>query len=410
MNKKLQAMKTISIWTLISLVLQLGFYTAFNRSIADVMNPAAPQGPAPAQTAVTGVLPDAEPENIQVSYSCSYLAYTADGVLKVYDIKQGRIVFEKEPPADGGGHSGFLSYQWLSDRNSLIYFCARKNADQKPAAAVKTPAAHEDVFEAEDPNAAKEDGSAPAKQTEPANPQITELNTLDLADGSDAAPDDRRGIDLENFPAGGQILQIASSTYTNLIYVTVKTGKTVRLMEIDIMKNSRFLQVQGDTVANMAASDRYGTLYAEAGSGGGRQILALNGTQSKTISKDGDSRLLGVRDGRLYVGEVNGGRLVKVLSGPESSDIKNGVELTPCWEGDIPFEGKRVLIGSKGQVLVYDSQGAEKIQGGQNTAVSFDGGEAFLSGDGEQLLRLSSDGGQAEITLEPLSGSWDRTE
>ena len=406
---KLHTVRTIAIWTLISISLQLCVYTVLNNSIAKVMNPPVKQSPGqtenfePAETTTHAVLPDANPTNVQLSYSNTYLAYTANGVLKVYDLKSNKVVFEKKPDSGSDKNLGFLNYQWLADRNSLIYFYAKKNPAKKTSSPVKTSPVHEDYTGAEDPkeDSKAENGSSSVKENVQVNSQITELNTLDLPESSSASPNDRHGIDLSDFPDGGQILQIASSTCTNLIYVTIKTGTSVKLMQIDIMKDTKFIKGAGDTVTNIVTSDRYGTLYVESKSGKTKQILALNGTQSKVISKNSDYVILGVRDGSLYIGEVNNNSLVKILCGTESSDNKKNMELSQCWQGDVPYNG-HVIIGSEGQVIVYNNQNAHIIHNGKVDSISFDGIENFVSSDGAKQIQFTRDGSQIMISMEPI--------
>jgi len=430
MKTKSYTFRTIAIWTLISMVLQFGVYFLLNNAIEKVMNPqmgttattlAAQSAATPTTVTVNAVLPDLSLYNVQISYDKNYLAYMVDGVFKVFDIKNNKVVFTKAPDSGSGKNMGVLNYQWLADRNSLIYFFAKmatvttttsSDTDNArvSAKASSTP------YNAEDPNATPEITSTPEPTETPASTkktstsktttstqQVTELNTLDLTDNDSSTPDDRHYINLNSFPAGGQISQIASSTYTNLIYIDVKTGTTEKLMEIDVMNNSKFLQLSGETITNIVTSDRYGTLYLESKSGNTKQIIALNGTKRKTVSKNANYIILGGKSGVIYFGEVSNDKLTKILSGTESSDNTKTLELSQIWEGEIPYKDMSAIIGSSGQVIIYGDKTAYVVYDGKENTVSFTGEKNYVSSDGAEQIQLTRSGYQTKLALNPLS-------
>lgn len=408
LSTKFRFLRTITVWTWISLALQLSMYTVLNNSIAKVMAPPTQQSQKPAATTLAAVLPDANPGNVQISYAKDYLAYTANGLFKVFNLKQNKVVFVKEPAPGSDKDMGVLNYQWLPDRNTLIYFFAKKNPHAVTAVMITPPETKHVSAKTEDPNAVniKEKGAPvePKVVKRYNNPQITELNTLEFPDsGNTTSPNDRYNITLNNFPAGGQILQITSSTLTNLIYVTVKTGGTEQLMEIDVMKNTRMLQRSGENISNIVASDRYGTLYIESKVGKAKHILTLDSGQRHLVSTNRNYYILGDRAGKLYVGEVNNnGRLVKIMTGNDRSDQSQAFKFSPMWEGDVPYKKERVLIGSEGQVIVYSSRNVYIVYGGQVKEQTFNGKENYVSGDGAELIQLTPEGSMTKVKLEPL--------
>jgi predicted heme/steroid binding protein len=402
MKIKSRTIKKIAVWTLLSLALQLGGYAALNYSVHQVMHPAAQDG-KPITTRLRASLPDADAVNVQLSYAKDYLAYRSGGVFKVYSLKQQKVVFEKAAESEGGQNLGVLNYQWLPDRNSLIYFYAKISTSSVTVTEEAPSPGSQVAYEGENgPAYNEEDGSVPLPETKTVekSTQITELNTLELPNGGEA--NNRHNLNLNSFPAGGEILQIASSTYTNLIYITVKTGKTVKLMEIDVNKNTKFLQQSGETILNLAASDRYGTLYLERKSGKAKQIVAVFNGKRLTVSEDGNHVLLGARDGVLYVGTVKGDRLIQILSGEESADHSAVPTLTPIWEGDVPYDGERIVVGFEGQVILYDDAGAHSIQDGKLATAEFEAGENFISPDGAERMQLTHADGVLQVSLEPF--------
>ncbi|MDP4158909.1 MAG: hypothetical protein Q8911_03960 [Bacillota bacterium] len=428
MKKKL---RIIFVWTLVSLLLQYGAYSILNKKIEDVMAPVNNDSPITLQLKAT--IPGSDLTNVQISYAKDYLAYTEDGTLKVFNLTNEKVVFEKKPSSNDTSY-GVLTYQWLPDRNTLLYFYAKKNPNPVTYVTVNPPKtitqaqnqqtqkqAQTQTQEpkSEDPNekVSKEIPKSTIKETpkevpaEPrvekrySNPQITELYSLELPNSDeDTPPDDRFNQTIEKFPSGGKIEELVVSTTTNLMYLTVKNDSSELLMEIDVMKNVRTLSKTGESIAAMAASDRYGTLYIDSKVGSTRQVVALAGTNRQIISKNTKDRVLGIRDGNVYIGEVKNNELVKIKTTPDLAQPKNNPSLKTVWDGAIPFdETVRTLIGAKGQVVIYDHQTAYVVTGGQLAKVDLHGDENYVSVDGAELIQLTKKGTSTLAELQPLN-------
>lgn len=235
------------------------------------------------------------------------------------------------------------------------------------------------------------------------NPQITELYTLELPNSDeDTAPDDRFNQTINEFPAGGKIEEFVVSTSTNLIYLTIKNGSTERLMEIDVMKNVRTLNKTGETIDSMAASDRYGTLFITSKVGGTKQVISLGVGNRHTISKNANDRVIGVLDGKVYIGEVQNNVLVKIKSTEDRSEIKDNPSFQTEWEGSIPFNNVSTLIGSEGQIVIYSQQTANVITAGQLEEIPLLGEENYISDDGAELIQMKKSGTSTIVELKPL--------
>ncbi|SPF50079.1 conserved exported hypothetical protein [Candidatus Desulfosporosinus infrequens] len=418
MNKKL---RIILVWTLISLLLQWGAYSFLNNQVEKVMAPTGASEPITLQLKAT--IPSSTMTNIQISYAKDYLAYMENGTLKVFNLPKGTVVFEKKSPVVNEPNYGVLTYQWLPDRNTLLYFYAKKNPDPvtyvtvyPPKSTLQTPTEDLNPVEpkTDDPNqtivkevpkiAPKEVPVEPRVEKRYGNPQITELYTLELPNSDeDISPVDRFNQTIDNFPAGGTIEGWVDSTSTNLMYLTVKNESTELLMEIDVMKNVRTLSKSGETIDNMAASDRYGTLYIDSKVGSNHQVLALDGTKRQIISKNINDRILGIRDGNVYIGEVENNQLVKIKTTTDLATLTNDPTLKTEWEGTIPFDNKvRTLIGAKGQVIIYDHQTAYIVTAGQLAEVKLHGDENYVSVDGAELIQLTKQGTSTLAELQAL--------
>ncbi|EGW40822.1 hypothetical protein [Desulfosporosinus sp. OT] len=413
MKKKL---RIIFVWTLVSLLLQFGAYSLLNNQVQKVMAPVTSE---PITLQLKATIPSADLTNVQISYAKDYIAYSEKGTLKVFNLKKQKNVFEKESPSVDDKALGVLTYQWLPDRNTLIYFYAKKNPNpityvtDYPPKSTQQPTTQSTTPKTEDPNekttvskdTTKEVPVKPRTKIRYGNPQLTELYTLELPDSDeDTAPDDRFNQTIDQFPAGGEIEEWVVSTYTNLMYLTVKNGSKEQLMEIDVMKNVRTLNKSGETIDNMAASDRYGTLYLDSKVGSTQQVLALNGTKRQTISKNDNDRILGIRDGKVYIGEVENDVLVKIKTTADLSEVKSNPVLNTEWVGSIPFDNtQRTVIGSKGQIVVYDHLTAYIVTAGQLKEVNLHGDDNYISVDGAELIQLTREETFTEAELQPLN-------
>lgn len=373
-------------------------------------------------------IPGTNLENLQISYGKDYLAYDENGVLKVFNLKQKKVVFEKAPNSNGQYDGGVIYYQWLPDRDTLVYFYTRQNpnptttmivpietepTEQGPSNGASpiptTPDAVEDPNHASQPS----DVQVKPKPTQPKtrteirynNPQITEIFTLELppSDEEGTSPDDRYNRSIDSFPAGGKIKQMVVSTFTNLLYLAIEDKDKFQLMEIDIMKNVRALNRAGEILTQMAASDKFGTLYAKSIVGQTEQIISLQGWDRDIVSKDPDDIILGDREGTLYLGNVQGSSIVNIRIAEENSEDGN-LKFRTLWEGSIPFdEPKGVIIGAKKEVIVYNDEVAHLVIDGKEKEITLSGEENYISSDGVELIQVTRVGMSTKVKLIPLN-------
>lgn len=415
-------LRIILVWTLVSLLLQFGAYSFLNKQVASILAPNTGVPNEPIIRNLTATIPGSELKNIQISYAKDYLAYTENGALKVFNLTKERIVFEKKLPSTNDSTMGVLTYQWLPDRDTLLYFYAKKNPNPVTYVTVKSnPTTQTQITpvttaptqpDLEDPNqnpqvpveVPKEVPVKPKVEKRYNNPQITELYTLELpSSDEDTAPDDRFNKTIDSFPAGGKIEELVVSTSTNLIYLTVKNVSTELLMEIDVMKNVRTINRAGETIDGMHASNRFGTLYINSKIGGTRQVVAL-GTDKKrlVISNNSNDKVLGLRDGKLYIGEIKDNQLIKIKTTSDSLELKNNPQLKTEWEGSIPFKNARAIVGSKGQVIVYNQITAYNVTAAQLKEIELLGEENHISNDGAVLIQLNRSGTSTLLELSPI--------
>jgi hypothetical protein len=414
MKKKL---RILLVWILVSLIFQFGGYSLLNNQIQKVLGLTAVNSEPPITPQLKATIPGSDLTNIQVSYAKDYLAYSENGTLKIFNLKKGIVVFQKKSPSPTDQTLGVLTYQWEPDRNILLYFYAKKNPNAVTTVKVyppkpKTPTPSIEP-QTEDPNQTKivpkEVPVEPSIKKLYGSLQITEMYSLELPNSDEEiAPDDRLNpfdppSGREEISAGGKIEKFVVSTSTNLMYLTVKNGSTQQLMKIDIMKKVSTLSKPKELIDNMATSDRFGTLYIDSKVGAIQQVIALNNGKRQVISKNTNDRILGVRNGKVYIGEVKNNELVKIKTTDDLQVVKDNPSLKTQWEGSIPFnKNARALIGVNGQIVVYDNQTAYIVTDGHLAEVKLHGDENYVSADGAELIQLTKEGTSTLVELQPL--------
>ena len=414
MKKKL---RILLVWILVSLIFQFGGYSLLNNQIQKALGLTAVNNEPPITPQLKATIPGSDLTNIQVSYAKDYLAYSEKGTLKIFNLKKGNVIFEKKSPSATDQTLGVLTYQWLSDRNTLVYYYAKKNPNAITTVKVypsklKTPTPSIEP-QTEDPNQAKivpkEVPVEPRLEKRYGSPQITELYSLELPNSDeDIAPVDHLNTfyspsDSSEISAGGKVEKFVVSTSTNQMYLTTTNGSTQRLMKINADKKVSTLNKPRELIDNMAISERFGTLYIDSKVGTIQQVVALNDQKRQVISKNTDDRILGVRKGKVYIGEVKNNQFVKFKTADDLQVVKDNPSLKTQWEGTIPFNKKtRTLIGVNGQIIVYDNQTAYVVTDGHLAEVKLHGDENYVSSDGAELIQLTKEGTSTLVELQPL--------
>ena len=411
MKKKL---RIVLVWTLVSLLLQFGGYSLLNNQVQKVMSPVA-AAIEPIAVQLKATIPGSDLRNIQISYAKDYLAYSENGSLKVFNLKKGKVVFEKKSPSATDKTLGVLTYQWLPDRDILLYFYAKKNPNEVTTVKVYPPKITVPVEpQSEDPNhpkiVTKEIPVQPKLEKRYGNPQITELYSLELPNSDeDTAPNDSLNTfdppnGSEKISAGGKIEQFVNSPTTNLMYLTVTNESTQLLMKIDISKEVSTLHKSGgELIDNIAISDRFGTLYFDSKVGTSHQVIALEGTNRQIISDSVNDRILGIKEGKVYIGQVKNDQLVKIKTTSDLVKMTDNPSLQTVWVGSIPFNNDvRWLIGAKDQMVIYDHKTANIVTDGNRVEIKLSRDENYVSVDGAELIQLTKQGTSTLVELRPL--------
>jgi hypothetical protein len=121
------------------------------------------------------------------------------------------------------------------------------------------------------------------------------------------------------------------------------------------------------------------------------------------ISKNSNDRILGIRNGKVYIGEMENSKLVKIKTTDDLQVVKDSPSLKTEWEGSIPInENVRMLIGVTGQLIIYDNQTAYIVADGHLADLKFQGDENYISVDGAEQIQLTRAGTSTTVELQPL--------
>lgn len=373
----MKKLKIFLIWTFIASLIEISSFALLNHQVAQVMAP--PTTAAPKAAGLKTSLPDAETGNVQLSYSKDYLSYISQGTLKVFNLKANQVVFEKQPLAN----EGIINYQWLPDRDILLYFYGKVPSTQAQGSSYK-----------------------PTSSTASDISSSVELHTVDFPASTDKTtpPDDRVNKTINHFPSGGQIPCIQFSTQTNLIFFTIAAQSGMNeIMEIDVNQNCKIEYKPGETIHNIAVSDRDGLLYTTVKSGALQKTFAMDGWESgwqrRMISTNREDTILGVKDGTVYIGQVQDGNLTAVLTTPDMNN--SALNLNTLWTGSIPFDDStHSLINNYGQLIIYNTTGVHILNGlAKDIPLR---GNFTLSVDGSELVTFSSNGTSTIVELKAL--------
>ncbi|MDA8442437.1 MAG: hypothetical protein M0Z55_08680 [Peptococcaceae bacterium] len=405
--RKLILIRTLIIWFLISVFLQVGFLFILNSHLKSNVQAATLKKTTPVIVQTVVNLPETGLSDLQASFDKHYMAYTDNQGLKVYDVKGKKQIFAVASPANGQ----ILHYKWLPDRNILLYVVEKPNPYSRPAAIPKYATETVAKTPTEDPNQKPITSTTTVRKlvgyTQPYyNPQLTQLYSVDFGEGYDtanAAPTQRYESDID-IPPGGVIQGMEFSTFTNLIYMPVQTKYGDILYEIDVMRVITELQRPGEKIGNISASDTLGTLYVQSQLDGINQIITVKRHVRKQLLSGSQYMLLGQEDSKVMIGVMQNNVLTKVISMPDTGmDSPNPSQTTVEWQGNIPWQDYQVIAGTGDFLVFYNVHGAVVLHGGTIKNVTFTGEHNYLTSDGREVMEINEQAnGTTLVKFQPL--------
>lgn len=326
-------------------------------------------------SAKTARLPSAEASDVQLSQDDQYIAYKDNEGLKVYNTKTSKIVFQEVK----NQIKDTLIYEWLPDKNILLFISHASNQTNQSSAKALTS----------------------SSKTSVSKSGVPELYSVDFSGetSSDTTYAVRSECKLSNYPQDGVVEQMSLSTYTNLIYLTVKTGSSEKLLQIDVMRNIVNIAHPGEKISRISASDEQGTLYIQSVYNGVAQIVAVKQkTTRQQLFMGSQYVLLGQESNKVMIGVLANGNLTKVLSLPDTGlSTKANSETTMEWEGNIPWKNYQVTYGNNGTIVLYDTKEAIVLDHGNQKNITMKGSSNFITLNGQEIVEVTP--GETDTTV-----------
>lgn len=257
--------------------------------------------------------------DIKVSFDGMYVAYLLDGKIEVLEIKSKK---EKDVLSSDSGKVDY--YEWLPDRNALIYSINSKVGGNN----------HIQVM------------------------------TMDLDSGLDNSYPKIKGL-----PEESQVMSIELSPLTNMVYAKIKVSSSqAKIYKFDIMNNSNFvMNINPDSyVKETKYTDNF--LYEDLKKNRVRVWMG-NSWYSRDISGKQKADLLGIdSEDNIYIGEIGENeKIQKVLCGNlEKVSLKSWTQIDlkePVDAGDIIIApGGKVFRLDKTEKAIVDIQTDKKIK------------------------------------------------
>ncbi len=320
------------------------------------------------------------PKLMAISANRSQLAVVDDQALKIFDLKNGQELNSYEL-----GESVPGAIMWLPDRNRLIFAVMNSKITSKVV--------EEPVY---DSGTVKDE----TYSTDTYRPEVNyrtitkegfevSLYSLDTEQGSEPEL-------IKTFWQNGEMpqqLDINLSTYTNLLYIHWVQDKRDYLVQIDIMKRIKDIDLPRGKMERLVVCPQSGDLYVDMMVDNSPAIYKYTKGRWRLQKYLDGYRLIGVTpDDQLAVAVDQAGQVGDV------SLVNAKEELKPAWAFATPIPLKDVKILGDGR-LIYFEQGRviiHKAQTGEGTVFTTGQVDAY-SADGKIVVNWHDSTGQLQV-------------
>ncbi|MBP1744338.1 MAG: hypothetical protein H6Q58_1316 [Firmicutes bacterium] len=340
--------KTITIWAMLSLVLQMsGFFYVNNYFLSDETNiKVSKLVKNTDEKKEAEVFVPEEAENISASYNGRYMAYYDSDVLKIVTMSTGE---EKTVEFDEDVEVSY--YRWLSDRNRMLI--AEKH---KTSSGINFELSYYDVD----------------KDTKDA------IETLTWA-GKNA-----------------EVSDIEASPLTNLIFIKVALNDyTSSIYSLNIMEDKKKVSTVVDTIGNIGIVPHVDKLYYEDAANS--RVYATGSKNRITVGNAEKTTLLSVdNNDNVYIGELAvDNTVVRIYYGQAGADTSTYslVELASSYFREdicISNDGKIYLNDNLKGTITDSATGKEYVYPGIFIQI-YDGGIMSLSENQVMKTTFSDD-------------------
>ncbi len=355
--------KKIALFVILTLLLQITVYLMLNRQAGQLLSPSFQFGKTyslPLSLEYTHAH--------RLSFNNRYLAYISDnqdndelqgrGTLNIIDLTANKRVFISDHKLT----ASVLGYEWLPDRNSLVYL-VRENTPGRAS---------------------------------------LQLYTLDLNISSTEIITAKYNRDLP--VAADKLAAVEISTYTNHLYfllVQNAVKPSQQLVRMDIMKTVNIVNLHGEAIQKIAVSNKFGTAYIESIVNSQKSIVALNLGRA-VISADPAATLLGCDNDQLYLGRLMLNRLeeIKIYRDPVSA-----ASGTLIWQGGgIPYTDITRVFCTDNKVIIQNPDRIDSIdQNGKHKSMRVNANHIqVISPTGKMMMAISSSQNKTHYTWQAI--------
>jgi len=303
----MKRIKTLFIWSLISLALQFACWSFVEFKVSSVLSGAQYNRSSERIEEITATLPDDLVVNPQLSFSNRYLAYLNRGDLKIIDLKTSKIVFSQK----GSSIGKIVVFNWLPDRNVMLFLSQQRNVDQ---------------------------GSL--------------LNTVDLDESN--RPKAKSTVVVKGITPDIKVESMGFSTFSNMTYILTSTENDQTIYTIDVMKHVREQRFHQGKIIRYVTSEKKGTLYLQTLISGTMQIISIKDDGPAIVLTGNQFILLGVLSDRVLVGEIHNNVLSKIIVFLDTQNSENSIDTDDFWTGNIPWEDYHVKVASNQSIIFYN--------------------------------------------------------
>lgn len=315
----------------------------------------------------------------QVSYDDHYLVFQDGSRLEVYDFNQKKVIWQTVPRR----HGKILAYQWLPDREALLLFESGVGANpNRPGQGGVGIYSLE--FDAGQNNVLGNSNGGPVTGAATSQSGVVE----------------RYATSLPTTMQWDKITQVSLSTATNLLYFLAEQQGQSYLYEVDVMKNLKVLGLPGEQVAHLAASPSQGALYYDAMDHNRWQIVAEKAGRRVQVASNPLDTVMGIWNGKLYLGTVQNGELVKVWTVTDNQPSAKKPDFSLRWQGQVPWDSSSSFTVSGQSLLVSSLKGIYRLNSAGSTRLAQ--GTNFFSDSGTYYYTLQGGSSGIEIKRNPL--------
>lgn len=337
LRQKAKRRRQLVIFLIISVVLQLLFFYGIERFLSrDNGLDVEPSVQTEVREHKVSLSPSpVSPADMAVSADHKLLALVDSDELRIYNLLSGQQI--NAVPINGERPGVF---QWLPDRNRLI-FALMGNKSEVVQVPVEQPTGVKDETYSSDTYR-----QITSYQT--VTKEMFNISLYSLDDQADSQPEL-----IQTLKQAGQMpekINLSMSTYTNLLYVYWTQNQGNCLVQVDIMKRIKDINLPRGELTRLVVSSRSGQMWAEMNTDGSALIYKYQKNRWKLQKQFDGYRLLGVTpDERLAVAPDQAGESKKVYLVDEQEDFK------PAWVFSSPINLANASILDDGRLMYLDT-------------------------------------------------------